>query len=58
MARGGVSNNTMGALEGTEKASGPRSSTLLGSTDMHAPHCHLMITVLWAVQPCPGFYPQ
>ena len=57
MARRGVNNNTMGALKGTEKASGPRRSTILGSTDMHAFHCHLMIMVLWAVQPCPGFYP-
>ena len=39
-----------GALEGTEKASGTRKSTLLSPTDTHGPHCHLMT--------CPGFCPQ
>lgn len=39
-----------GALEGTERASGTRRSTLLGPTDTQGPHCHLMT--------CPGFCPQ
>lgn len=39
-----------GLLEGTERASGTRRSTLLGPTDTQGPHCHLMT--------CPGFCPQ